>query len=92
MAVDALGAARVETFGASGHHGAYAAFGSSPSMLLNARVDTVRPPVLDGSRAAVDEYVEHSRSWQLIEAHDAFVHLLLSTLRESGLDGGRPAR
>ena len=39
--LDALGAARVEAFAAGGHHGVYAVFGSSPSLLLNAHVDTV---------------------------------------------------
>jgi acetylornithine deacetylase len=41
MQLDALGAARVEAFAAGGHHAVYAVFGSSPSMLLNAHVDTV---------------------------------------------------
>src|SRR5580692_3449300 len=39
--LDALGAARVEAFTAGGHHGVFAVFGSSPSLLLNAHVDTV---------------------------------------------------
>jgi ABC-type polar amino acid transport system ATPase subunit len=37
----ALGAARVEAFAAGRHHAVYAVFGSSPSLLLNAHVDTV---------------------------------------------------
>jgi len=39
--LDALGAARVEAFAAGEHHGVFAVFGSSPSLLLNAHVDTV---------------------------------------------------
>ena len=37
----ALGAARVEAFAAGAHHGVFAVFGSAPSLLLNAHVDTV---------------------------------------------------
>jgi acetylornithine deacetylase len=36
-----LGAARVDAFAAGAHHGVYAAFGPSPSLLINAHVDTV---------------------------------------------------
>jgi acetylornithine deacetylase len=41
MQLGALGAARVEAFAAGRHHGVFAVFGSSPSLLLNAHVDTV---------------------------------------------------
>ena len=37
----ALGAARIDAFAAGGHHGVLAVFGSAPSLLLNAHVDTV---------------------------------------------------
>lgn len=39
--LEALGAARVDAFAAGNHHGVYAVFGSAPTLLLNAHVDTV---------------------------------------------------
>jgi acetylornithine deacetylase len=66
--LDALGAARVETFATGGHHAVYAVFGASPSLLLNAHVDTV--PANAGFTSKPHELIVRDGRLQALGAAD----------------------
>jgi acetylornithine deacetylase len=89
--LETLGAARVEAFAAGAHHGVYAVFGASPSLLLNAHVDTV--PANTGFTSRPHDLVLRGSRLQGLGAADtkgaiACILAALETCRKAG----RPIR
>jgi acetylornithine deacetylase len=89
--LDALGAARVDAFGAGGHHGVYAVFGASPSLLLNAHVDTV-PANAGFTSRPHDLVLRESRLHGLGAADTKGAIACVLAALETCRDAGRPVR
>jgi acetylornithine deacetylase len=89
--LEAVGAARVEAFRAGNHHGVHATFGASPSLLLNAHVDTV--PANSGFTSPPFELVGREGRLHGLGAADTkgAIAAILAAL-ESCRDAGKPVR
>jgi acetylornithine deacetylase len=89
--LEALGAASVEVFSPGDHHGVHAVFGSSPSLLLNAHVDTV--PANSGFTSPPLELVLREGRLHGLGAADTkgAIAAILAAI-ESCREGGKAAR